>query len=541
MLTKLIFMKHIFTLSLSKNLDRLRFPRFLILMIAMIAVNFIITSCVNEEPDIPIGEISENTEVVLVKDWFDKNKSKLRLPEQGVNFRTESQELILPFFEKEPDWDKFHHFYFPDGREVFEINLENTELYMPTSQEAQRAVDSGIIQNIMFVKDSIENRFDPLIVRYFPDDEMYSRDFSDFNYSSIDEKWSGWIDLFSYDEHHLIGFRIDQGVRVSTREFSMPEEGVKTKGNEGFAYAFVCTETIYDWYQITSAGGQTSVTKLSSTISRDCGWQDVGGSGSGGYYGGGTGGGGGGGGGGGSGPGGTPYNPPAVPAPKLRIEIDFTVQKHPRVNCIIGKLQMSDFVRGIASFVKTGDLTRNSVIKFGSLPVNINGQAQKSGSIITITINRNNLLGRSDLMVAKTVIHELVHAEIMAALSSKGITNLDKDFGKNFDLYVKTFIGENNSHHNYMADNLSSLMGKALMDLHKDQFVEDYNKFKKYLNKSEIPQSFYNNLFWEGLKETRAYAIKKAASNGIIGGSPIENIDRDIKNAIELMTKPCGQ
>ena len=85
-----------------------------------------LTSCV-EEPEVPQMQISENGELMKVKSWFDENKTKLRLPERDSNLRTESEELILPFFEKEPDWDKFHHYYFPDGSEVFEVSLENGE------------------------------------------------------------------------------------------------------------------------------------------------------------------------------------------------------------------------------------------------------------------------------------------------------------------------------------------------------------------------------------------------------------------------------
>ena len=85
---------------------------------------FLLTSCV-EEPEAPKVKISENAQLGIVKTWFEKNKTKLRLPENGLNLRTGSQELILPFFEKEPDWDKFHHYFFPDGREVYEVSLEN--------------------------------------------------------------------------------------------------------------------------------------------------------------------------------------------------------------------------------------------------------------------------------------------------------------------------------------------------------------------------------------------------------------------------------
>jgi len=84
----------------------------------------LLTSCV-DEPEAPKIQVEENSQLMKVKTWFEENKTTLRLPERGSNFRTDAEELILPFFEKEPDWDKFHHYYFPDGREVFEISLDN--------------------------------------------------------------------------------------------------------------------------------------------------------------------------------------------------------------------------------------------------------------------------------------------------------------------------------------------------------------------------------------------------------------------------------
>jgi hypothetical protein len=111
-------------------------------------------SCV-EEPEAPKIEVNENAQIAQVKSWFEQNKTKLRLPDRGSNFRSQSKELILPFFEKEPDWDKFHHYYFPDGREVFEVSLANATKYFPTSIVENFPNENPkdyMVQNIMFYK-----------------------------------------------------------------------------------------------------------------------------------------------------------------------------------------------------------------------------------------------------------------------------------------------------------------------------------------------------------------------------------------------------
>ncbi|MFN3758365.1 MAG: hypothetical protein ACK4SF_04035 [Algoriphagus aquaeductus] len=171
-----------------------------------------------DEPEAPKIELADRTPVAKVKAWFEENKTKLRLPERGSNLRTESQKLILPFFEKEPDWDKFHHYYFPDGREVFEVNLENTTKYFPTSMLDSFPIHNPaevVIQNILFVKRINEERFDPVIARYYPSNTLQKKFFEDMNYQSIDYDWSGIIEMFTYDEHHFVGFRIGEGKVLS--------------------------------------------------------------------------------------------------------------------------------------------------------------------------------------------------------------------------------------------------------------------------------------------------------------------------------------
>jgi hypothetical protein len=208
----------------------------------------IVFSCI-QEPDSPKIEVHESSQIAKVKAWFEENKTNLRLPERGSNFRTESQELILPFFEKEPDWDKFHHYYFADGREVFEVNLKNKQNFLPISDKSldKDKIAKRSIQNILFVKHATEDRFDPLIVRYYPDEENSKRNFKEINYQKIDEKWSGWIDLFTYDEHNFIGFQVEKGQITHTRTFQ--KEGQNAKKSIGFENKDVrCTIRTVDWY-----------------------------------------------------------------------------------------------------------------------------------------------------------------------------------------------------------------------------------------------------------------------------------------------------
>ncbi len=221
--------------------------------IAVVLLLLLLGSCV-QEPELPQLKqpgLDQTAQIAPVRAWFEANKGSLRLPEPGSNFRTESQELILPFFEKEPDWDKVHNYFFPDGREVFEVNLENKEIFIPSLGELQQdqQLARRSIQNILFVKHPTEARFDPLIVRYYPDVENSKRDFKDINYQMIDEKWSGTVDLFTYDEHFFIGFEIQKGRILATRKVEVTGEAGR-RGISPEQLDIRCSVTTTDWYQV---------------------------------------------------------------------------------------------------------------------------------------------------------------------------------------------------------------------------------------------------------------------------------------------------
>lgn len=529
-----------------KNLKRFNFGLFF--SILMLSV-FFFSSCV-QEPEAPIIKAGPYDQVMKIKSWFEENKQNLRLPEKGINFRTESQELILPFFEKQPNWDKFHHYFFPDGREVYEIALKNSQSFVPVREgkKDQEKLAKRMLQNILFVKHPTENRFDPLIIRYYPDEETSKRDFKKIHYQMVDEKWSGTIDIFTYDEHHFIGFEVDRGQIKSTRQLVPKADGSrKTFGPENMDVR--CTPVTTDWYQLSynySTGIMTWV-QLAPTTSYSCSMSYDSGASSGGYpsytYIGSSS--------GISSTSGTPnYFPPDIPLPKLTIEIDSSVSSNSNVNCIVQNLAMSSFVKSIAEFTQTTTLTTNSVLKLGPTanPTG-NGQTIPMNGFYEITINSGNL-NRPDLLVARSILHELVHAEIFAALAAKGQTPLDNNFASNYNQLIGIYASENpqqwagDQHHKYMAENLLYKMGAALMDYHKTYMPQDYQGLASLMNYAGgypkgIPVDFYMNLFWDGFVGTHAFQVMQSitANHPIL--TPFEKYERDNINS-KLLTKPCG-
>jgi hypothetical protein len=413
------------------------------------------------------------------------------------------------------------------------------------SDNDQENLAKRMIQNILFVKHPTENRFDPLIVRYYPDEETSKRDFNEINYQMIDEKWSGWIDLFSYDEHYLVGFQVEKGQITESRTFK--KSSLNGKVGIGFENKDVrckIMETV--WINVSIAGSTITVTSLETTYSQSCsmGGLDSSTLNSGtasNYYGDGY----------------TPwgggsldsYSVPDVPLPKLTIYIDISISSDPRLSCIVDKLSMSEFAKKIAEFTKTDNLSKNAILKIGETVGNANGQVQKINGIYHITIGKSQL-DRPSLLIIRTILHEMVHAEIYAALESNKQTVLDNNFISNYNQLIGLYASKEpekwagEQQHKYMADYLLFEMGTALMNYHKTFMLDDFQKLTKEMNYAGgypkgIPVDYYINQFWKGFEGTHAFDIMSSITTNSPLLSPRQKYERDVLS-LQLLTKECG-
>ncbi|MHA7129551.1 hypothetical protein [Algoriphagus namhaensis] len=197
----------------------------------------------------------ETSQISQVRDWFESNKMNLGVPERGSNYRTESQELILPFFEKEPDWDQFHHYYFPDGREVFETSLENAIKYFPVEMSETFSGQNPseiMIQNIMFVRHASLDQFNVVLARYYPGDEASKVGFDEISYNQIPILWTGRLEMFTYDERFFVGFQFKEGELLSSYTRAV-YEGDKKKSQAGMDVR--CLTTFFPvGYEVCSPG-----------------------------------------------------------------------------------------------------------------------------------------------------------------------------------------------------------------------------------------------------------------------------------------------
>ncbi|NVJ47517.1 MAG: hypothetical protein HWE07_10330 [Cytophagia bacterium] len=374
-----------------------------------------LSACI-PEPENPTIELNESSQLAQVREWFEANKTKLRLPDRGTNFRTESQELILPFFEKEPDWAQFHHYYFPDGREVFEVSLENATKYFPTSMLdsfPDRKVEDLVIQNIMFISHPTEHRFDPVIARYYPDGEGSIEDFENISYNSIPHLWSGSLEVFTYDEHFFVGFKFLEGVLDHSYQYETHEGDKKLDYSRydmtcspsyfpvGYTvcYEGECTTTIERYVAATSCSG-SSLTTFSYT-----------GFGGGGTTSGGT-----------DGLGGTCsscYDPPEVPEPDFKIVNKISFRQYPCLSSSVNNAIDEDFSNEIQKMIldifgESEDF--NIEIEAIELEKETDGffnpgTVFEDGSFVNFTIVINTLLENSSKeYITATIYHEFLHS-----------------------------------------------------------------------------------------------------------------------------------
>ncbi|MHA7129558.1 hypothetical protein [Algoriphagus namhaensis] len=355
-----------------------------------------------------------------------------------------------------------------------------------------------------------------MIIRYYPEVQSSNRDFEAMNYQMIDEKWSGWIDLFTYDEHYVRGYRLDEGELTHTREMQVNAGNAKkgSFGPENMDEAIHCYVVSTDWYD-----GNTGE-YLDTTHAQTCEWQrggSRGGQGSGGGH--------------DDGPerrgpdDGGPgcsscYEPPELPEPNLRVELDKSIKKNDYIRCIVGKLQLSNFVKDLALFDGTVRNGRNVILKIGETD-DPRANAETSDELgpyrIEITLNQNRL-NRNSLELARTILHELIHAELYNAIFHKNGSPIDNNFEANFSKYVALYSGDTEVQHNYMAENMVGKMAHVLSQIHanlgKESFLNDPNVQAAF--PKGLPRDFYHGIAWGGLKWTDKWGYDLPSRNTYI-------------------------
>ncbi len=130
----------------------------------------------------------------------------------------------------------------------------------------------------------------------------------------------------------------------------------------------------------------------------------------------------------------------------------------------------------------------------------VNGVAKPPiNNVITIQINSFQMSSNKALQVARTILHEYIHADMFRKLNTKYPTSGDLDFRTTYESF-KSDNFKASAQHESMADLYVGEMTNALKNFHKYALVSDYN----YLTNNganSLPDSFYEALAWQGLKQ----------------------------------------
>jgi hypothetical protein len=108
------------------------------------------------------------------------------------------------------------------------------------------------------------------------------------------------------------------------------------------------------------------------------------------------------------------------------------------------------------------------------------------------------------IQVARTILHEYIHADMFRKLNTTNPTEEDLDFRTTYEKY-KSNVFRASVQHETMADLYVGEIANALKNFHKYALTGDYN----YLTNNgtnPLPDSFYEALAWQGLKQHNVQA-----------------------------------
>ncbi len=192
-------------------------------------------SCIQED-DVQISEKQEfSPEIQKVKSWYEKNKVLLHPKPGSAHAREFSHDLILPFFEKEPDWEDFYSYQFPDGRQVFEVHVKNLTGIMPTTFMEKYGSQANDLteESLLFIENpQVPDGFIPVVARYFSEGQQSEG----MTYHQIPLGWTGRIDLLTYDERHLRSIKVENGQLISHIRYQTEEPRVSSRAYSSYTY-----------------------------------------------------------------------------------------------------------------------------------------------------------------------------------------------------------------------------------------------------------------------------------------------------------------
>jgi hypothetical protein len=184
---------------------------------------------------------------------------------------------------------------------------------------------------------------------------------------------------------------------------------------------------------------------------------------------------------------------------KITDDVQIINELTDKAKCVYDKLEKlsSGFKNSIQKFDGEFPVSHLKFKESSNLPSNVNAETSPpSNFLMTITLNSNNL-NRPNLSIARTMIHEVIHAEMFRKILSiidnggdlNGLTKSqwtsklsNGDYPGIFDYYSR--YGVNGMQHQQMASHYISTISNYLKDFQPG-----------------LSQDIYDSMAWTGLKK----------------------------------------
>jgi len=163
---------------------------------------------------------------------------------------------------------------------------------------------------------------------------------------------------------------------------------------------------------------------------------------------------------------------------------------------------------------------------------NTNGETMSNydrvNEVVTTTFDSQKYIGGSELGIARTILHESVHAYLVAYFGVSA--NASTTYSKYVDDYYDVLHGDMNAaQHNEMVRSFVAGIASEL---------KTFGISRGY----KLTDEFYNDLSWGGLTETRAFkAFNGRAAGRILDVISIEQNGHNVYGGVSVPKgKPSG-
>ncbi|WP_144607269.1 SprT family zinc-dependent metalloprotease [Algoriphagus algorifonticola] len=453
----------------------------------------LLSSCLEDENEQAFQKI--NPEIEAAKSWYESFDKEYQPAE---NARQSSKA------KGKPDWSQSKIYRQADGKKVIEVRFNFEQIDIPSHLKTEELSKNSVLQTLLLYPKE-NGTYIPYFLVIYPDDPNFQFEQEDFHrgaYQSIPEEFSGVYRFYRWNGNFIGGWRIKNGVKTHRlKEFKSKTKSESSRISSGTLYCYVIETTWYTYTCFEGIGCTTPQEDGRDINGVECEYvlappspmdPDTGG------------------GGGGTPPSGNECEQPEgnildVPVECEEEEIDLTKLSNCHqflINELIGSSQ-AEFRVIFEKFSGSLPPPYNFNVKFqyGNCP---NSSAGCTSPLLinneaVINLNKSIISNSTDLSIARTVLHEMLHAYF---LFLEDFPTENQDLNTLLNYYIAKYnipsnINYNPIHHNLFVENM--FLNDIALELRN--FAEGLGYPTSVLSNNE----FFIDMAWAGLTDTDVF------------------------------------